>query len=170
MKWLACGTLGAKLKRRIMMSVRGLMSKERVTRGVTVGHIMTADVVTVEMDDTLHSVREIFDNTCFHHLLVVNDKRLLGVISDRDLLKALSPYLGTAAETLRDLASLNKRVHQIMSRNPVTLSSSASVYDAVSVFNEEKISCIPVVDDGLVIQGILSWRDILKALGKNCKQ
>jgi acetoin utilization protein AcuB len=69
------------------------MSKEKVT----VGHIMTADMVTVEMDDTLHAVREIFDNTCFHHLLVVNDRRLLGVIFDRDLLKALSPHLGTAA-------------------------------------------------------------------------
>jgi acetoin utilization protein AcuB len=139
------------------------------TEKVTVSHIMTADVVTVEMDDTLHAVREIFENTCFHHLLVVNDQRLLSVISDRDLLKALSLHLGTAAETLRDLASLNKKVHQIMSRYPIALSPNAGIYDAVSVFNAEKISCIPIVDEEQRVKGILTWRDILHALEKNRK-
>jgi hypothetical protein len=36
-------------------------------------------------------------------------KNLSGVVSDRDLLRALSPYVGSAAETERDLATLNKR-------------------------------------------------------------
>jgi hypothetical protein len=39
---------------------------------------------------------------------------LCGVISDRDLLRALSPYVGTASENARDTATLRKRVHQIM--------------------------------------------------------
>jgi acetoin utilization protein AcuB len=127
--------------------------------------IMTARVVTVEMDDRLDVVKQIFDTLKFHHLLVVDDrKKLSGVVSDRDLLKALSPYVGSAAETARDIATLNKRVHQIMSRNPITLHPEAQVADAVQLLLNQRFSCIPVVDHENKPVGILSWRDVLKSL------
>jgi acetoin utilization protein AcuB len=127
--------------------------------------IMTARVVTVEMDDRLDVVKQIFDTLKFHHLLVVDDrKKLSGVVSDRDLLKALSPYVGSAAETARDIATLNKRVHQIMSRNPITLHPEAQVADAVQLLLNQRISCIPIVDREFKPVGILSWRDVLKSL------
>lgn len=129
-----------------------------------VADVMTRSVVTVEMDDDLRVVKEIFENIRFHHLLVVNEKRLLGVISDRDLFKSLSPYIGTAAETARDMASLNKKAHQIMTRKPVTLTPTADIYKAISLFNTHSISCIPIVDKEHVIQGILSWRDVFRVL------
>lgn len=134
---------------------------------MSVGKIMSKTVVTVEMDDSLRMVKEIFDNTRFHHLLVVESGKLFGVISDRDLLKALSPHIGTAGETAMDAASLNKRVHQIMTRKPVVLRQNAGIFDAIEIFNNQNISCIPVVDDGCKPVGIISWRDILKALGSN---
>jgi acetoin utilization protein AcuB len=100
----------------------------------------------------------------FHHLLVVgDDKTLRGVLSDRDLLRALSPHLGTLAETARDSASLNKRVHQIMSHSPITLTSQATVADAIGLFLEHSVSCIPVVNEAFRPVGIVSWRDVLRA-------
>ena len=126
--------------------------------------IMSKSVVTVEMDDSLRVVKEIFDNIRFHHLLVVDSDKLSGVISDRDLLKALSPNIGTVIENSRDAATLNKRVHQIMTRELVTLPPDAGVDDAIHIFNSHNISCIPVVDDERRPVGILSWRDILKTL------
>lgn len=72
-----------------------------------VSEYMTTRLVTVEMDDTLDTVREIFDNTGFHHLLVVERGEVVGVLSDRDLLRHLSPYVGTASETARDAATLH---------------------------------------------------------------
>src|ERR1700759_674317 len=130
-----------------------------------VGSFMTARVVTVEMDDRLEVVKKIFDALSFHHLLVIDDSRKLhGVVSDRDLLRALSPYVGSAAENSRDLATLNKRVHQIMSRNPVTLERHASLDEAMRLFLANRISCIPIVDDDFKPVGILSWRDVIRAL------
>lgn len=130
-----------------------------------VSKIMTARVVTVEMDDRLDVVKQIFDTLNFHHLLVVDDrKKLTGIVSDRDLLKALSPQLGSAAETARDTATLSKRVHQIMSRKLVTLHPGAEVADAVRLFLEQRISCIPIVNDEFKPVGILSWRDVMKLL------
>jgi len=125
---------------------------------------MSRPVVTVELDDPLSVVKKIFDNVQFHHLLVVEKGKLLGVISDRDLFKALSPNLGTAAEKPIDSATLNKRVHQIMSRNPVCINQSESVAKALDVFQNHPISCIPVLDDHQKLVGILSWRDIFKVV------
>ena len=130
-----------------------------------VGSIMTTRVVSVEMDDRLDVVKKIFDTLKFHHLLVVGgDGKLQGVVSDRDLLKALSPYVGSVAENARDLATLNKRVHQIMSRNLHTLNPRASIPEAVELLLEHRISCIPIIDGARKPVGILSWRDVLKAL------
>jgi acetoin utilization protein AcuB len=127
--------------------------------------IMTSRVVTVELDDTLEVVKQIFDAMKFHHLLVLDTgKTLCGVISDRDLLRALSPYVGTASENARDTATLRKRVHQIMSRKPVTLPPQATVTDAINLFLASRVSCIPIVDPHLKPVGIVSWRDVLKTL------
>lgn len=83
----------------------------------SVGNVMTAAVVTVQMDESLEVIQEIFDHARFHHLLVMDGHTLTGIISGRDALKALSPYVGTISETHRDRAinELIKSCHIILS-------------------------------------------------------
>jgi acetoin utilization protein AcuB len=131
--------------------------------------IMTKKIVTVELDDSLAMVKRIFEDLKFHHLLVVESNKLSGVVSDRDLLKALSPFLGTISETLKDEATLNKRVHQIMTHKLITLHPDATISEAVTLFNTHKISCIPIVDKEFRPLGIVSWRDIIRAVGVSDK-
>ena len=132
--------------------------------------LMSNNVVTVEMDDPLSTVKEIFDNTKFHHLLVVEGSKLYGIISDRDLLKSLSPNVDAIAATDKDLASLNKKAHQIMMRKLITIDESSSIKDAIELFNNNKISCIPVINTNNEPVGMLSWRDIMKELGRRIKK
>ena len=129
-----------------------------------VKNIMSRNVVTVGLDDTLALVKEIFDHSKFHHLLAMENGELLGVVSDRDLFKALSPNIGTSVESYKDTATLNKRVHQIMSRKPKFLREDATVDAAIDLFTEHPISCIPILSDDDRLVGILSWRDILRSL------
>lgn len=131
---------------------------------MTVQSIMSTRLVTIEMDDKLKVVREIFDAMNFHHLLVVDEGQLVGVVSDRDLLRALSPFLGSVAEAERDVATLNRRVHQIMTRHPITLGPQATLADATALFLTHNISCIPIVDAEFRPVGIISWRDVLRSL------
>lgn len=131
-----------------------------------ISKLMSNNVVSVEMDDTLNRVKTVFEQTQFHHLLVVEDGILFGVISDRDLLKNISPNIGTVKETVKDLAALNKKAHQIMTRQPISLNENANAREAIKVFNENKISCIPIVNDKNQPVGIISWRDIMRELGK----
>lgn len=126
--------------------------------------IMSERPVSVSLDDHLDVVKDIFDHAKFHHLLVIDEGKLIGVISDRDLLKAISPHIGTNRYTMRDLETLAQPVHRIVTRKPLTLTADASVDEAVAIFNAHNISCIPIVDDGGAAVGIVSWRDILKSL------
>ena len=132
-----------------------------------VAKLMTANVVSVDADEKLQRVKDIFSHIRFHHLLVVEKGRLFGVISDRDLFKALSPYVDSVAATTHDLALLNKRAHQIMSRDVISLPETAAVVDALEIFNTHNISCIPIIDEDRKPLGILTWRDIIKALHKS---
>ncbi|MCK4840906.1 MAG: CBS domain-containing protein [Methylococcales bacterium] len=125
---------------------------------------MSTRIVTVEMDDSLGVVKEIFDNTRFHHILVIDSDKLVGVISDRDLLKVISPNIGTAAETTRDSETLNKCAHQIMTRKLITLKPTSSIIKAIQIFNTENISCIPIINNKHQAVGIVSWRDILRTI------
>jgi acetoin utilization protein AcuB len=126
--------------------------------------IMTKNAVTVKMDDSLSHVKHLFETHHFHHLLVVEKHKLVGILSDRDLLKAISPKIGTAAESSKDAASLNKRVHQIMNRDLIMLTAGSTLLTAVQAFNRHKISCIPIIDEQQRPLGIVSWRDVFKLL------
>jgi acetoin utilization protein AcuB len=129
-----------------------------------ISQIMKSPVVSVELDDPLKLVKEIFDGSGFRHLLVCEFGRLVGVISERDLLRAISPHVSTHVYTTRDLATLNQHVHQIVKRHPLSLKSTASVGDAVRLFNGNRIGCIPVVDETQKPLGIVTRSDILQAL------
>lgn len=131
--------------------------------------MLTHKLVTVEMDDTLATVQSIFDQYKFHHVLVVDSGHLVGVISDRDLLRSISPNVNTVAAKARDQATLGRKAHQIMTRKLITLHEDAHLKEAVEVFDQNKISCIPIMNDKDKPIGILSWRDIIRALSEYFK-
>ncbi|WP_448213894.1 CBS domain-containing protein [Colwellia sp. MEBiC06753] len=130
-----------------------------------VSELMTSNVITAHLDQRLEQVKAIFEEFKFHHILVVdsNDK-LCGVLSDRDLLKAISHNIGSVRETAKDIATLNKRVHQVANRNPIALKSSANLAQAVKIFHEFRVTCIPIVNDENEPVGIITTKDIIKYL------
>ncbi len=130
----------------------------------TITHIMTTRVVSVEMDQTLGDVQDLFARHSFHHLLVVEQGKLVGMISDRDLLKAVSPYIGTLSETSRDLATLSKRVHQVMTSQIVTVTVTTTLREAAELMMKSGISCLPVVTADNSLLGLITWKDILKGV------
>ena len=129
---------------------------------VTVELIMTKKVFKVRMDDTVGVIREFLDKVHFHHLLVVEKNNLYGVISDRDVLKAVSPFIGTLSEHNHDLVTLNKKAHQIMNHKPITVFKDTSIQVAGTIMLDNNISCLPVVSLEDEVEGIVTWKDILK--------
>ncbi len=122
-----------------------------------ISSIMTRRVVTVEMDDSLQIIREIFENVKFHHIMVVDGQKLAGVISDRDLIDREE----------RDTITLDKKAHEIMSRKLITVDAQTSIEKASDLLLENNISCLPVISHQGSVEGIVSWKDILKFYSKN---
>ena len=127
-----------------------------------VADIMVTRVVTIEMDDRLALAKEIFDQASFHHLPVVDEGILYGMLSERDLLRAISPHLGAIGETNRDQETLHKRVHQVMTRDPVTISPHKRIDEASELILKHGIGSLPVLEDGKLV-GIVTWKDLLRA-------
>jgi acetoin utilization protein AcuB len=139
------------------------MITETALELITVGEIMTSKVVTIEMDDSLEVIRDIFRKVKFHHLIVVDGEKIIGVISDRDFLKAISPYVDTMSETDRDRTTLEKRAHQIMSHYPATVKKSCQIQTAARLMLDRRISCLPVTSPNGIIEGVVTWKDVFKA-------
>ena len=129
---------------------------------MSVAKIMTRKVLRIGMDDTLETMHEIFQKHKFHHLLVVEEDELVGVISDRDLLKEVSPFLNTLSEDYRDKQTLRKKAHQIMTRKAISVDGSTTIEDAAKILLKKNISCLPILTPEGKIQGILSWKDLLR--------
>lgn len=131
---------------------------------MAIGNIMSKSLISLTMDDTLNDAKDIFDNNKIHHLLITDDKKLVGVLTDRDLHLHLSPSIGTRNETHQDSFILQKKLHLIMRRELVTAKSDLSINEAVLMFNDHKISCLPIVNEQGVAIGIITWRDIIKVI------
>lgn len=124
--------------------------------------IMTSKVVTIDLDVTLTEIREVFERARFHHVLVTENGELAGVISDRDILKAVSPFIGTLSERQSDTDTLKKRAHQIMTRNVTTAMPTDTVEAAAKLMMAKRVSCLPVISKRKIV-GIVTMKDILKA-------
>jgi acetoin utilization protein AcuB len=128
---------------------------------MTIQDIMSRDVVTVSPGTALMEIRKLLHERGFHHLLVVEGDELRGVISDRDVLRALSPFLDTRSETARDVRTLTKNARDMMRDDPITVAPDTSIEDAAQVLLDRSISSLPVVDGGKLL-GIVTTKDLLE--------
>lgn len=129
-----------------------------------IADILTPRPITVGLDDTLATIKQVFDSHSFHHLLVLDHGELFGIISDRDLLRALSPFVGGHTERPIDLATLKRHAHQIMTRHPITTTPDEPVASAAQRLLENRVSCLPVLGPNDEVLGIVTWRDMLRGL------
>lgn len=126
-----------------------------------VANIMSRKVHTVTPGDKLSDLRSIFAAASYRHLLVEENDKLVGVISDRDVLAHLSPFLDTEQERDSDRGLLDLEVRDIMSSPALAIDSDMLIDSASILLLENHISCLPVVDTNMAIEGIVSWKDIL---------
>ena len=133
---------------------------------MNVAEIMTRQLVSVGMDDTLEHLRALFEMHGFHHLLVIHHRKVVGVISDRDVLRNLSPFIGKRVEREQDVDTLKKKAHQLMTRALISVGPDASVQEAAKLLLDSKVSCLPVLDEQGEARGLVTWRDLLNALAE----
>jgi acetoin utilization protein AcuB len=129
---------------------------------MTVDTIVSRDVVTVRPDAALMEIRGLLDQKGFNHLLVTEeDNTLCGVISDRDVLKAISPFLDTYSEEHRDVKTLSQPASKIMQSEPITVTPETTIEEASQTLLDNRVSSLPVVE-GDELVGIVTGKGMLE--------
>jgi acetoin utilization protein AcuB len=124
---------------------------------------MTKDPITITDDTSMMKAIHLMKQNRFRRLPVLHEKRLVGIVSDRDL-KEASPSKATTLdvhELYYLLAEL--QVRDIMTQDPLTVSSEDTVEHAAQIMLENTISGLPVVTDQGDLVGILTQSDVFRA-------
>jgi len=131
--------------------------------------LMTKKVFTVEPGDMIDRVFFLLHYEKVRHLPVIEKGKVVGIVSDRDLYKALGPKSNSgsiAAEGATELHVLPKKVTHIMHRGVITVTTDTYASKAAELMAENRIGALPVVDAKNKLVGILSATDILKVFAK----
>jgi CBS domain-containing protein len=125
--------------------------------------LMATEVSTLGRNDTLDLADNVMILGRIRHLPVLEEGRVVGVVSQRDLFRsALAVALGYGERAQKTLLK-TLRVKDVMSEPAITISPEATIKEAARLMVEHKIGCLPVVE-GSTLVGIVTETDILRAV------
>lgn len=132
----------------------------------TVGDVLGPKPGSLTLDNTLSDVVELLNRERVHHVPVLDPdtQSLIGVVSDRDVLRQTPSSLGTAAEQDEDQKALRTAVPNFMTRNPIWCTRECSLVKAMSLMLEHHIDSVLVSPDGKALEGIVTPRDFVRTL------
>ena len=120
---------------------------------ISVADFMTKDLVTVREADDLALAESLLRLGGIRHLPVVRDRKLVGILSQRDVLR--SGIAGKPAA--RELA-----VSEVMTREPTSIRPAMGLAQAARLMLERKFGCLPVCDDDGTLVGIVTEADFVR--------
>ena len=123
--------------------------------------LMQEKIVTIGASDRLSTVEDIMTLGRVRHMPVVQGGKLVGVVSERDLLRAsLSNLTGFDSSERRSFLD-GVEIARVMSAPPVVIEADAPIEHAALVMAERRIGCLPVMD-GQMLVGLLTETDLLR--------
>ncbi len=130
-----------------------------------VRELMSTEVEVLDPDDDLDLAAMLMRLDRLRHLPVVRDGEVLGVVSDRDLLRAqVSDQRGLTVQEVRR-ANMAVRARDVMSTKLHTVGPETSALEAAELLREHRIGCLPVIDNGRLV-GIVTAQDFLALVVK----
>jgi CBS domain-containing membrane protein len=142
----------------------------------TVDAIMTTNLICLQVHDDLAAAMQAMQDGDFRHVPVVNEQmKLLGIVSDRDVLRHL-PFAGRRPlvpdKKFREHlfsadpknAVLEMPLEDIMTRKVEYISPASTAIEAVTILRNTKVSCLPVLDGQGKILGIVTVTNLMRLL------
>jgi CBS domain-containing protein len=130
--------------------------KEGVAR-----EIMMGSPVTLKPEDSLSLASDVISLGRIRHIPVVDDGRLVGILTERDL-------IGAAASQIFGLKQKNKSallksvlIKEVMKRRVVTAAPDTPIKEIAHLMAEKKIGCVPIVSAGALV-GLVTTTDLLR--------
>jgi CBS domain-containing protein len=128
-----------------------------------VRELMTTDVATIGRNDELTIGDDIMKMKRLRHLPVVEEGRLVGMLTQRDLFHAaLSTALNFGEKAQKEFLK-TVVVKEVMTEEVLTIDPGADVKEAARLLIEHKIGCLPVVENGKLV-GLVTETDLLRVI------
>lgn len=115
-----------------------------------VREVMNKNVITVKPDFILNKAAEIMSNYHIGSLVVLENNKLAGILTERNVLVAVAEGRNPELTT----------VEEVMTKKVIAVEPSKTIEDAVALMKEHNIKKLPVVDDGKLV-GIITASDII---------
>lgn len=124
---------------------------------------MTKQVHFLSPEDDLLSARKLMEEHKIHHLPVLKNEKLVGVISHNDILQVayLAEFIGEKLDDSSVFKSLS--LHELMTKDIYFISSDASISEAIHVFSKADFHCLPVIEDDAIV-GIVTSKDLFSLM------
>ena len=126
-----------------------------------VSEIMSKDVVTLIEDETLAHAKSCMDRGRIRHLPVVQDGRLVGLVTHRDLLAASFSIFAEVEPAEQRRVFVTIPIAEAMHRDVVTVRPETTVAEAARILLDNKYGCLPVVDADGTLLGIVTEADFM---------
>ena len=130
-----------------------------------VSRTMTRKVITVDQEANIFDAQKLILENHIRHLPVVDkNDRIIGIVTDRDIRSAWPYSFFKESYSKKDKDKFSKiKIKDVMTINPITLSPTSTIQDALLMIQESKVGALPVVDEERKLKGIISVRDLLRA-------
>ena len=128
-----------------------------------VSRSMTRKVITVDQEAGILDAQDLMVKNKIRHLPIIDDnQQLIGIVTDRDIRSALPfRFYDSPQDESEKIGAL--KVKDIMTREPISISPTYTIQDALLLIQNSKVGALPVVDDDRCLKGIISVRDLLRA-------
>ena len=144
---------------------RDIVSKISIRRNreTRVKDHMTRDVITITPSESCQKALLMMQEAGINHLPVVERERLVGILTERDILRRAPEVRRTIDPGSRKRLLSLVNVGGVMTYAPATVSPRSSLKDAAAVMLQRRIGCLPVIRNGRLI-GIFTTRDAIGIL------
>jgi CBS domain-containing protein len=120
---------------------------------ISVSDFMTKDLVTVREVDDVALAEALLRLGGIRHLPVVRDRKLVGLLTQRDILRSGAAGKASAREL---------PVAEVMTREPTSVRPAMGLAHAARLMLERKFGCLPVCDDEGTLVGIVTEADFVR--------
>lgn len=127
-----------------------------------VRHLMTTFPATVSPQSKPSEVMDLMTKGGFHHVPVISGKKLVGIISSTDLMRATFGFEGDIRET-KAILDHTRTIEDLMQTSPVTIDPGEPIRRAAEILSEGWFHSLPVVEDGDLV-GMVTTSDLVRYL------
>jgi CBS domain-containing protein len=134
-----------------------------MTETYIVRDYMMSALTTISKDSSLLDAAMTMRRSSIRHLPIVDGDRLVGIITERDVLRCSPSLLSEITQDEYNAIFENTPIARVMTRDPTSVQPDAPIRDAVALMMDRKMGCLPVVENGRLV-GILTRSDLLTVL------